>query len=202
MSALQGTSKIFTQDITKNLLRFDQSWSRWKLTNGLSCIHVPLPVDDIRLHVGLLVHTGSRWESPEKSGLSHLLEHMMFRGSSLYPSFFELSEAFEGLGGEWNAATGHEYTEYFYSGTVDKEHDAFRLLSDFTLRPALNDLDTEKRIVLRELEGELNEHGVSTDVDFHILRHLWPETSMALPIIGSEGTLEKIKLEDLRAWLA
>lgn len=184
-----------------SLARFDASWKSWKLKNGLRCLHIPLPKGDERFHVVLVTHAGSRHESAENSGISHLLEHMMFRGSAKYPSFSSLSEAFENLGGEWNAATGHEYTEFFYSGTLDKARDAFELLSDFTLRPALQDLDTERRIVLRELEGELNENGVSTDVDFHILRSIWPKTSMALPIIGSDTSLEAIKLTHIQTWL-
>lgn len=184
------------------LARFDSSWRQWSLRNGLRCLHVPLPTRDERFHVLVMVHTGCRDESFEKSGISHLLEHMMFRGSAKHPNFTALSEAFENLGGEWNAATGHEYTEYFYSGTVDKAEDAFDLLADFLLRPALQDLDTERRIVLRELEGELNEQGVSTDSDFHILRTIWPGTSMAMSIVGDEKSLSSIHQSDLNEWLA
>lgn len=188
--------------MTSSLARFDASWRQWTLRNGLRCLHVPLPPRDERFHVVVMIHTGSRDEEFEKSGITHLLEHMMFRGSAKHPNFSALSEAFENLGGEWNAATGHEYTEFFYSGTADKAGAAFDLLADFLLHPALQDLDTERRIVLRELEGELNEQGVSTDSDFHILRAMWPGTSMAMSIVGDEKSLSAIHQSDLNDWLA
>lgn len=186
----------------QELARFDASWRKWNLRNGLRCIHVPLAPRDPRFHVLLMVHTGSRDEPAEKSGISHLLEHMMFRGSAKFPEFAVLSEAFENLGGEWNAATGHEYTEFFYSGTLDKAEPAVELLADFILRPQLQDLDTERRIVLRELDGEHNENGVSTDSDYHVLKALWPGSTMAMPIVGTQKSLESIRQNDLHDWLA
>jgi predicted Zn-dependent peptidase len=180
-----------------SLAKFDKSWKKWTLKNGLRCIHVPLPKGDNRFHISLMIKTGSRFEPVEKSGISHLLEHMMFRGSEAFPTFSLLSEAFEDFGGEWNAATGHEYTEFFYSGTQEHKENVFKLLADFFLRPKLLDLETERRIVLRELEGELNENGESTDTDYHVLRTVWPDTSMAMPIVGTESSLISITSDDL-----
>ncbi len=170
------------------------------MENRLRCLHIPLPKDDPRFQVTLLVGTGSRYEPKEISGISHLLEHMMFRGCAKYPSFSDLSEAFERLGGEWNAATGHEYTEFYFNGTTAKIDAAIELFADFILRPALTDLDTERRIVLRELEGELNENGVSTDPDFHISTKIWPDTPMSMPIIGCPETLNHITIKDIKDW--
>ena len=68
----------------------------------------------------------------------------MFRGSKNYPSFRSISRAFEWLGGEWNAATGHEHTEYWFSGNAGNKQGAINLFSDF-LQPKLNDLDIESR---------------------------------------------------------
>lgn len=198
-SSRRKTSSTTARD--QLLEKFDGTWKQSRLTNQLRFIHIPLPKGDARFHLALMLHTGSRKETENKAGLSHLLEHMMFRGSAQYPTFSQLSEAFENLGGDWNAATGHEYTEYYYSGTTDKAEDAFRILADFTLAPALNDLETEKRIVLRELEGELNENGVSTDVDFHVLKLIWPHVSLSYPIIGSEESIQAITQNDLKTWL-
>ncbi len=147
-----------------------------------------------------LFGAGSASEPSQKAGISHLLEHMMFRGCEAFPTFSSLSEAFESLGGEWNAATGHEYTEFYYSGVVTHQEEATKLLADFLLAPKFNDLETEKRIVLRELDGELNEQGLNTDIDFHVLRLLWPESSMAQPIIGNAASLESITKDDLKSW--
>lgn len=188
-------------DSLKHLKNFDDQWQGWSLDNGLRCLHIPLPEKDPRYQVTLLIGTGSRDEPLAISGVSHLLEHMMFRGSSKYPSFSELSVAFESLGGEWNAATGHEYTEFFYNGPAGHVEESMALFSDFILRPTLNDLDTERRIVQRELEGELNEQGVSTDPDYHIANRIWPGKSMAQPIIGTVDSLNSIQQNHIKSWL-
>ncbi|MCX6116504.1 MAG: insulinase family protein, partial [Proteobacteria bacterium] len=164
------------------------------------CLHIPLPKGDPRFQITYLNGTGSRFEPKEWSGISHLLEHMMFRGSAKYPSFSDLSIAFERLGGEWNAATGHEYTEFYFNGTVKKSKEAIELFADFLMRPALHDLATELKIVKRELEGELNENGVSTDPDYHIATKIWPNSAMAMPIIGTPDSLGNINSKILRSW--
>ena len=188
-------------DSIKHLKTFDAQWQGWSLVNGLRCLHIPLPDKDPRYQVTLLVGTGSRDEPEAVAGVSHLLEHMMFRGSSKYPTFSQLSVAFESLGGEWNAATGHEYTEFFYNGPAGHVEESMALFSDFILKPTLNDLETERRIVQRELEGELNEQGVSTDPDYHIANRIWPGTSMAQPIIGTMDSLNAIKIDNIKSWL-
>lgn len=192
-----------TNRVQSNLTHLEKTesvWSSWLMSNGLRCLHIPLPKDDPRFQITLLIGTGSRHEPKNLSGISHLLEHMMFRGCAKYPSFSDLSAAFESLGGEWNAATGHEYTEFYFNGTSSRIHEAVELFADFILRPALSDLETERRIVLRELEGELNEHGISTDPDFHIATKVWPGTAMAMPIIGTPDTLNQIDINNLTAW--
>ncbi len=182
------------------LQKFDAKWHEWTMANGLRCLHIPLPKGDPRFQMTLLLGTGSRHEPKELSGISHFLEHMMFRGSARYPSFSDLSVAFESLGGEWNAATGHEYTEFFYNGTATKISEIVALFADFIVRPAMHDLETERRIVLRELEGEFNENDISTDPDYHIATQVWANTPMAMPIIGTPETLAKIDAAALRSW--
>ncbi len=183
-----------------HLLKSESGWHHWTMPNGLRCLHIPLPEGDQRFQITTLTGIGSRHEPGNLAGISHLLEHMMFRGSDRYPSFSDLSIAFESLGGEWNAATGHEYTEFYYNGTADNLTESIGLFADFIIRPELRDLETERRIVQRELEGELNENGVSTDPDFHIATKIWPDQPMAMPIIGTEKTLKSISQQDVRAW--
>jgi predicted Zn-dependent peptidase len=185
---------------TSLLTKFDAKWNEWTMPNGLHCVHIPLPKGDPRFQMTLLIGTGSSHEPKELSGISHFLEHMMFRGSARYPSFSDLSVAFESLGGEWNAATGHEYTEFFFNGTSSKIGETVALFADFVIRPAMHDLETERRIVQRELEGEFNENDVSTDPDYHIATQIWANTPMAMPIIGTPETLAKISSADLLNW--
>jgi predicted Zn-dependent peptidase len=185
-----------------HLLNFESSWHQWTLENGVRCLHIPLPEGDRRFHLTALIGCGSRDEPKKLAGISHLLEHMMFRGSEKHPTFSDLSIAFERLGGEWNAATGHEYTEFYFSGTAENYQEVIALFADFMMRPRLDDLETERKIVQRELEGELNENGVSTDPDYHIATKIWKDQPMAMPIVGTPETLAAISQNNIRDWYA
>lgn len=124
----------------------------------------------------------------------------MFRGSKRFPSFGGLSEAFEWLGGEWNAATGQEYTEYVYSGVQRHAAEAIDLFIEFLSEPVFRDIEVERQIILRELHGELNEFGISTDVTQHIGGLVWPNDPLATPIIGTPETLAGIDVSALRGF--
>lgn len=167
-----------------------------KLPSGLTALHVPLPHDD-HFFLGVMIRAGSRMEKDHLPGVSHFLEHMMFRGSDRYPEFSRLAEAFEWLGGEWNAATGQEHTEYWYSGIRHTAKDVIDLFAEFLERPRLTDIEVERAIILRELDGETNDHGHSTDMDHHVATMLWPKSTMAQPILGTRETLAKIQVDDL-----
>jgi len=176
---------------THELARFDQSIKQATLGNGLRVAHIPRHSDQ-RIYMTAVFGTGVRYEDPEFAGLSHFLEHSLFRGSRRYPTSAALSEAFEWLGGEWNAATGTEHTEFWYSGIARNRKLATELFADFLGFPTLGNIETERQIILRELQGELNEYGVSTDPTFHIAALMYPGTPFAMPILGTPDSLAKI----------
>ena len=109
--------------------------------------HVP-SVRSIAL--GFWVRTGSRDETVEQAGISHLLEHLLFKGTERFSSV-EIDEAFDGMGAEVNAGTGKETTSV-YSRFLDHHLDrAFDLLQDMVLRPAYPDIDSERQVVIEEI---------------------------------------------------
>lgn len=169
----------------------------FRLTNGIRLTHVK--TNDARFYLGITFQCGSRHESPEKSGISHFLEHMMFRGSRSYPSFLELAEAFDWLGGEWNAATGHEHTEYWYSGLSRSANQVIPLFYEFLQYPLHLDLESEREVILREREDELNEQGLYIDPSYHHYCITWPNSSLAQAIIGEEDTIRSFSLADLKS---
>jgi predicted Zn-dependent peptidase len=100
--------------------------------------------------IGFWIGTGSRYESEEQAGLSHLLEHLLFKGSAKYESL-QIDQIFDGMGAELNAGTGKETTSV-YARVID-EHlvDAFDVMADMVFRPALRDIDSEREVILEEI---------------------------------------------------
>ena len=100
--------------------------------------------------LGVWIGTGSRDESDAEAGLSHLLEHLLFKGSSKYSSL-EIDQIFDGMGAELNAGTGKEATSV-YARVIDQHLvDAFDVMADMVFQPALNDVDSERAVILEEI---------------------------------------------------
>jgi predicted Zn-dependent peptidase len=100
--------------------------------------------------LGFWIGTGSAAESDDEAGLSHLLEHLIFRGSERYGSL-EIDQIFDGMGAELNAGTGKETTSV-YSRVLDVHLPrALEVISDMVWRPAFEDADTEREVVLEEI---------------------------------------------------
>src|SRR5579862_7764099 len=100
--------------------------------------------------LGFWIDSGSRGESESEAGLSHLLEHLLFKGSSQYSSL-EIDQIFDGMGAELNAGTGKETTSV-YARVID-EHlpEAFDVMADVVFRPSLAEIDSERAVILEEI---------------------------------------------------
>jgi predicted Zn-dependent peptidase len=100
--------------------------------------------------LGFWIGTGSRSESNEQAGLSHLLEHLLFKGSSRYSSL-EIDQIFDAMGAELNAGTGKETTSV-YARVIDQHlTEAFDVMADMVFRPALREIDAERAVILEEI---------------------------------------------------
>jgi predicted Zn-dependent peptidase len=100
--------------------------------------------------LGLWIGTGSRTESEQQAGLSHLLEHLLFKGSSKYGSI-EIDQIFDRMGAELNAGTGKETTSV-YARVIDQHlSEAFDVMADMVFRPALQEIESERAVILEEI---------------------------------------------------
>ncbi len=119
------------------------------LESGVRIVSEAMPsVRSVAL--GLWIGTGSRGESDEQAGLSHLLEHLLFKGSAKYESL-EIDQIFDAMGGELNAGTGKETTSVFARVIDEHVPDALDILADIVFRPAFREIDSERAVILEEI---------------------------------------------------
>lgn len=157
------------------------------LDNGITVVTEPM--DSVRsVALGIWFAVGSRDESPAEAGMSHFMEHMMFKGTSSR-SAQEISESFDRLGAELNAFTSKEYTCY-YSRFVD-EHlgSAFGILADMVTDASLADdaCRSEREVVIEEIARMED----TPDDRIHEIfaNSLWPDHPIGLPILGTRDTV-------------
>jgi predicted Zn-dependent peptidase len=120
-----------------------------ELDSGIRVVTEAVPsVRSIAL--GLWVRTGSRDETPAQAGVSHFLEHLLFKGTKRY-SAIEIAEVFDALGASVNAATGKESTNLYARFLDTHTEEAFDLLSEMLLGPTYPEIDSEREVVLEEI---------------------------------------------------
>ena len=120
-----------------------------ELDSGIRVVTEAVPsVRSVAL--GLWVRTGSRDETPAQAGVSHFLEHLLFKGTKRY-SAIEIAEIFDGLGASVNAATGKESTNLYARFLDTHKDEAFDLLAEMLLGPTYPEIDSEREVVLEEI---------------------------------------------------
>ncbi|MBO9351182.1 MAG: insulinase family protein [Thermomicrobium sp.] len=170
------------------------------LPNGIRIVTSRMP--HVRsATVIVYVGVGSRYESDRLAGISHFLEHMLFKGTERRPDPVLISEAIEGVGGMMNASTGREHTDYWVKVPSRHLELAFDVLADM-LRHSLFDLgelEKERHVIVEEI------HGIRDTPDDYVHdlvdRALWNGHPLGRPIIGSEETVEAITRDELIAYL-
>ena len=167
------------------------------LNNGVRLVTVPMP----HLHSAELVcylDVGGRCEPVALSGISHFLEHMIFRGTAEYRDSVELERAFEAIGGAVNASTDVETTCFHSRVHPDFTDAGVALFASMLRRPKFADLDIERRIILEEAREDYNEKGQQINQDNLMADLLWPEHPLGASLIGSPDTLGAIDLVQLK----
>ena len=176
-----------------------QEFERFVFENGVRLLVTECPHLH-RVDMVCYVGVGSRYESPSQAGLSHFLEHMMFRGNDRYATGPQIELAFEAIGGTVNAATDAETTSYYASVHPDHVADGVQLFADLLQTPRFEGLETERSIVLEEALSDFNEQGDDICPDNLMGRLMWGQHPLALPVIGFPETIRGFTRDDLQRW--
>src|SRR3954454_11756911 len=165
-----------------------------QLPNGLDVIAEVNP-DSHSTALGLFVKTGSRDESMEVNGVSHFLEHMMFKGSDKY-TWEDVNRIFDDMGARYNAFTTQEMTAYYANVLPEFTERAIELLSNL-LRPAIrtSDFDTEKKVILEEIAMYLDDPGhrlYEKLMELHFGNH-----PLSMSVLGSADSIKKLERDQM-----
>ncbi|MBU0572401.1 insulinase family protein [Patescibacteria group bacterium] len=166
-----------------------------KLSNGLRLLIVPLPSMESST-VTVWVKTGSRNETKQIGGLSHFLEHMVFKGSKKRPSAKEIAVVIDSIGGEFNAGTSKEWTNFYIKAHNEALPTAFDVLSDMVLNPLLKpeDIEREKGVILEELAMYEDTPMFKIGDVFENL--IYKNSSLGRDIIGTRDSIKGVKRAD------
>ena len=123
-----------------------------RLKNGLRVLIVPMPSLESAT-VTVWVKTGSRFEEKKINGISHFLEHMVFKGSKKRPTAKAISEVVDSIGGEFNAGTSKDWTNFYIKARVGNLETAFDVLSYMVVNPLLEsqEIEREKGTIVQEI---------------------------------------------------
>ncbi len=165
------------------------------LGNGMVVLTEQMP--QVRsVSIGLWVKVGSRYERADRAGISHFIEHLLFKGTESR-SAEEIAQAVDSVGGTLDAFTSRENTCLYAKVLGEDLPLAMDLLSDLLLRPRLDseDIEKERRVVLEEIKM------VEDDPDdlIHDLfaQQLWPDHPLGQPVLGSRQTLRALCRQDI-----
>jgi predicted Zn-dependent peptidase len=169
---------------------------RTTLANGLEVVVAPQPQLH-RAHVALYVRVGSRFESAATNGLSHFLEHMLYRGTPRLPHAHDVNLAFESLGGYLYAATQVDFGVFSVTVPVESLREATALFAEVLMTPTFADIDVEKEIVCEEILEDLDDEGRQVDADNLSRQLIYPEHPLGFTITGDEKRVRSFTREML-----
>jgi predicted Zn-dependent peptidase len=147
--------------------------------------------------LGFWIRTGSRDEGHQEAGISHFLEHLLFKGTERFSSR-QIDEAFDAMGAEVNAGTGKETTSVhsrFLDGHLER---AFDVLQDLVLRPSYPDIESERQVVIEEIA--MYEDEPQDKVHDVLAEAIYGNHPLGRPIIGRAEVVSSVPVPEIAAW--
>jgi predicted Zn-dependent peptidase len=170
-------------------------WQVSKLSNGMRVVTTPVPTAQ-SVSVNVFVGVGSRGEERRTNGVSHYMEHMLFKGTKKRPDAIVIAEAIEGAGGVLNAYTSKELTCYWNQVPDDKLAQAMDVLADMYTESVLSqeEIDRERTVVQQEIRRAFDQPGAwASEL---LSRATFGDQPIGWPIAGTLETVEAMKRDD------
>ena len=170
------------------------------LDHGL--VLLTMPVQSVHsVSIAIFVTTGSRYEDDAETGISHFLEHMLFKGASRWPTARAISEAIEGVGGFLNASTGRETTMLWVKVAQPHVRLAIDVLADMLLHPVMDpvEIQKERQVIIEEIN--MLHDSPDSMVQLIITELLWPDQPLGREISGTKETVSGMTRESLMDYM-
>lgn len=172
------------------------NYVRTTLSNGLRLITSQMP--GMRsASIAFFFTVGSRYEQDELAGVSHFIEHMLFKGSRLYPTARHISEAIEGVGGTFNASTGKELTSYTARMPAEYLPAVLEVLADMVRYPLFDatELEKERSVIIEELSSTFDD----PQEWIHLLidETVWPGLPLGRDDAGTIETVSRLQRQQM-----
>ncbi len=169
-----------------------------RLANGLTVILHPIPITDT-VTVDIWVRTGARNEPSHQMGITHFLEHMVFKGTDRFgPGVFD--QVIESRGGLANAVTGQDYTHYYISVAAADLPEVLPYFAETLCEASIpaDEFERERQVVLEEMRRA--EDNPDYQVYHSLMQALYPNHPYGRPILGTVESLWDLDVEQMRAY--
>jgi predicted Zn-dependent peptidase len=176
----------------------DPNIRKKELPGGLRIFSEPLE-EATSVSLGVWIRAGSRDERDEVAGITHLMEHMLFKGTPEMDAL-QVAHAFESIGAQENAATGEEYTVLYARFLPEHLERALDIMGGMILRPTLADLEREREVIVEEIR--MYEDRPDQIADERLSALIFHGDPLGRPIIGSAETVRGVDRDILRGFHA
>ena len=174
-------------------------YKKVKLKNGIRVITVPMKSTAAVTSL-VLVGVGSHYDTKKLAGLSHYLEHLVFKGSKKYPSALNIASILDGLGAAYNAVTTNEYTGFYITTVSNKVGIALDVMSDYLKNPLfkLSEVEKERGPILEEVR--MHRDMPSSDIWRLFIESLYGDQPAGRDVAGDEKSIANIKRADVKSF--
>lgn len=171
------------------------NFNKTTLPSGLRVLTIPMSGAE-SVTVTVWANVGSRYEEEQVAGISHFTEHIVFKGSKKYPTTKDLSSFVDSFGGEFNAGTTKEWTNFYIKSSKNHLEKAFDVLSDMILNPLIDkdELEKEKGVILEE--KAMYEDTPTSDIGDVFEELIFQGNPLGRNIVGTEKAIKNITRND------